>query len=204
MAKVKTLKAGGGDTTITANLTVRRDGLFYVKHADPDIDEELSGETAAVVEKKWQDAARDYLDRRTVVRKVIAVRFDSGARKGGAKCFFSREATMTFDALIVDETTVTSGDNVRKSYAMNTDEWPQKIPSAYRLSVHDIRNYDDAITFIPWTEEAEATIIRACEGLQAVIDMLDGVLESPESFQLAMAGAGIPLLQAPENAELTH
>ena len=221
MPKVKTLKLEHDGREFLANLTVRSDGLFYAPNPlkglekDPEVAQEparISGKTADEVEIEWKKRTRDVVDRKTISRKVILLDFDSTLRTGGKDFFTNSDATVHLKAAIAIETTLTVGEKTEVRFShdptyqgFRSPESP--IPFGFRM--RDRLNWGSerkTRTVVEWSQETEDLIVKACEGIAAVVEFFEKLTAEPLRIpEIAKTvAAGLPIFQAlpepsPEN-----
>lgn len=199
MPKLKICKYAKDGVTHEATMYVNSSGEFSI--LPPGTSTKICGNQADNVEHLWQIAVRDFINKNRTDRKVIVVRYDSTLRKGGKRNFFNRDNdfALIFQAAVALEKTVTEGDRATISYEPHPDQeglhTNQPFPFGMRLSRSDLRQAfatsDWCIT--EWTQELEDTIVLACEGVKAVVDMLDYVFTVPDNMRLAASATGIML-----------
>jgi len=200
MPKVKTCEATHKGATFKAHLNVNSVGVFSIAH--PGDSSAISGPLAEEVEAEWRKAVRDLVDRTKVERKVLVVRFDSILRVDGKKEHFtSEETTLLLECAIALEVTTTQGGKTTVAYTEHPDysgfhgaESP--FPFQMRLAIRDVEFHSDSCTVVTWSLETEAMLVRACNGILAVVEMLDQAFATPES--LLGAASSLKLLPSPK------
>ncbi len=192
MPKVRTCSIEVSGVKLEANLNVDSKGTFSIQ--PPGEGQKIIGTEAVKVEGMWEQAAIAFIRRARTERKVIIVRYDSCIRPGGQRNFFnrSRDATLTFQALVALERTVTQGEKLTVTYAPHPDyeglhSPDQPIPVMMRMCRSDVTfgHHKSDWCIVEWSPEMEDTIVRACKGISAVVDMLESVCTDPEKLMLA-------------------
>lgn len=196
-----------------AILNVSKDGEFSIKRPGyaedwPKVGLTIRGTEAGVVEKQWQAAVREYSERTSQTRKVIVIRFDSILRKGGKRNFFtSNDATLVLEAVIALENTVKVGKETSVTLTAHPDYqggWArdpdkcQPFPMLMVLDNIEWKKNSKDICVVEWSPELEAVIVRACNGVQAIVDMLNNALSTPE--QMLLAASQFAQLPAPSKS----
>lgn len=196
MPKVKTCSTDIDGATFTSALHVASDGQFSITRPGqqddwPHCNMKITGTEAAIVERRWCEACRDYARRSRTDRKVIIVRYDSVARTGGVRCFFNgKDATLILEARIALERTITQGEQRTVKYMLHPDlegmhKPQQPFPPAMTLRHSALEHPREDWCVVEWTQELEDTLIRACNGIQAILELFDNILTDPEKLQLA-------------------
>jgi hypothetical protein len=205
MPKIKMLETTIRGSKFQSPLMVDSKGQFSTKGP---IEENgdyklLSGDKASKVETAWKEHVREFAERTQQKRKVLCIRYDSILRAGGAKdAFTSRDNTMLFECCVAQENTTKQGAKTEVTYSPCPEfeglHAPQQpFPSRMVLSTSEVNFHKNRCTIIPWSQESEEVLVRACRGLEAVAQMLDHLTASPESF--LEASQKILLLPQPEN-----
>lgn len=211
MPKVKTCKFDYKGAHFEGTLNVSSKGVFNIKRPGTQEDwprhhMQLDGDKAEEVEKQWKQACRDLSDRTRIERDVIAVRFDSCIREGGKKNHFNdRDAMLILEVRRAIEVITEQGGKRSKAFLEHPDfegwglpnqPWPRRM----MMDLHHLNRDREDIVICDYSPELEATLIRACLGIQAIVDMLHEVTRTPET--LALAAAGLGLLPTPPPMEI--
>lgn len=186
MPKVRILSTHSNNVFFKADLRVNSAGEFSAVVPDEKATK-IFGRTAEEVESRWIKATRDWHSQTKTTRKVIAVRFvTSLIEESRNRDFFKRDHMMLFEALICEETTTCSGEEVTRSLQEHPDyrqmHGPRQ-PFPWAMQLDDLKA--SSVVVVPWTPEVEDTLTRAALGLQKVATMLHDVLSTPEGIQLA-------------------
>jgi hypothetical protein len=217
MPKLRTIKYKYKDQNFEANLKVDSHGEFSIdkpggtqlnthkRGRKPEFDQ-ITGKTAEMVVALWQKELRELLDKTKVTRKVLIVRFESLLRDEGMKSFFSnRDEMLSLRCLVGEETSITQGDKTTVTLHEHPDyakfhglEQPFPFRMCLDSNRTDLNFNKDALTVVDWTPEAEQLLVKACEGIKAVVDMLDGFTKTPESLAAASLMSQLPLLPVPK------
>jgi hypothetical protein len=198
MPKLKTCEVAHKGATFKATLKVNSSGVFSIDRPGtnedwPDQPMTISGNIAGDVDRLWVEAVRDLVERTKVERKVIVVRFDSTLRPNGRKDFHTGNDAMLFlKCAVALEVTTRQGDKSNIAYREHPDfvgfaGKHQPFPVNFRLGIHDIDFHYSACTVVEWSQEIEDMMVRACEGIEAIAEMLDGVTATPETLRLSTA-----------------
>jgi len=207
MPKIRTCKHTVAGTEFTSDLRVDSKGVFTLTapglEGDRPNDLSISGPQAEEVETRWKAAVRDYAQRSKTERKVIAVKFDSSLRLNGSKSTFDREHMLLLECMVCLETTLKRGEKVEITYTEHPDcsgmHKSQPFPWHFKANTARL-NFDRSnIIFVDWTQEIEDALVTACKGIQAVVDMLDQVLATPEALTLSISSLNTLRLTAPSS-----
>lgn len=204
MPKVKTCQFNQGEIKFQASLNVDSKGIFSILRPGspeewPGQDMKITGPVAETVEIAWFDAAKDLCTRTKKEKKVILVHFDSTLRENGKRHVFTdRDCMLILECAIALETTITRGELVTRKYTRHPDysgvhSTAYPFPSRMLLSSSDFEFHLSRCVVVDWSKEVEDTLVRACKGVLAVVDLLDKTLETPETISLA-ASSGLPML----------
>lgn len=198
MPKIKTLQSTYKGAHFTNNLNVNAQGLFSTRRPGNKDDWpgylslDITGFTSLEVEKTWHDAVVDLVDRKCDERKVIIVRFDSILRPNGKVNFFTdSEVMLVLKCHIANQITTVVDDKTCVKYEMlpeydiRGDGLKQPFPWAFRFSDGDLKYPREDWTVVDWSQALEDTLVRACCGINAVVQMLHENLSTPEQLLAA-------------------
>lgn len=151
----------------------------------------ITGSNFEAVEREWLLAVASWLDRQTIDEKVILVRFDSTLRKGGKDFFTNDSVMLMLEACVAIKRTVTANGEQTSRFREHPDfsglhSEPQPFPRGMILSIGDAEFRKDKVTCVPWSQEAQDMLVRACEGILKIVDMLDTHLGTTEGFLWAI------------------
>lgn len=192
MPKLKTISYKYKGSAIDGVIHVTKDGEFYIKKPFCD-GEKLTAKTAEALEQDWKAAARAAIDQVTETRKVIAVRFNSNLLSNRNSVFIDRGEMLSLECNVFEERKLTVGGEVKISYVEHPElagmhrEGNHPFPSMFRLSANAANFHIGELVVADWSPELERLMTKACEGIVAVVEMLDGAFKSNESLQSASA-----------------
>lgn len=210
MPKVRTCKYKVAGVEFTAELRVDSKGKFSITRPKVEGEREslIIGTEAESVERQWCQAVRDYSSRTRQERKVIAVKFDSELRPDGVKSTFDAKHMLLLKCRVCLEVTTIHAGETKVELVEHPDfkemHGPkQPFPWFFLQDLHRL-NFDRSnVTIVEWTQEIETALVNACAGIQAVVNMLDQVLSSPESIIKHIANLAtltLPHERTPEQA----
>lgn len=192
MPRLRTIKASIKGADFAADLKVDAAGTFSIVRPGtaedwPSIGCLILGKDADSVVRQWQKAVIDYAGRQRTERKVLLIKFDSSIREGGKKDFFvDDDALLYLRCCVALETKTKQGDKTNIAYTEHPDYSGfhgkvQPFPYWARFRADQIRA--EKLVAVDWSAPLENALVAACKGIQAVVDLLDNALSSPEQIE---------------------